>query len=281
MKSLLKRYVTWTYGLFYCFILVIGLTMLVLKAQTLAEIIKVVSAWTSTFVFIAMFKKIYPKETLMVFIKKQFSERIKVSTLISIILVQSFIFLGSLLVTSSVQHVPLKTQITTSWLTLLVLFGDNLIRGPLGEELGWRGFVLNELQKKYSPLKSAIIVGVVWGLWHTPLWFLSGYAGLQLVQYIVCFMVSIVSFSIILTVFYNWNHNLFIPIILHQLFNYLLVIQTGDILRNITVTTAFYFVAAVILVWVNYRKCLYGDRSFHNRSQNNKAETIKASMHEI
>ena len=42
--------------------------------------------------------------------------------------------------------------------------------GPLGEELGWRGFLLPELQKKYPNLKSAIVIGVIWFLWHIPLW---------------------------------------------------------------------------------------------------------------
>lgn len=232
--------------------------MLVLKNETLAEILKVVSAWTATFVFIAMFRKIYPKDNLIRYIKRQFSERVKISTVLSVIQLQFFIFLGSLLFTSTTQNVPLKAQVTTSVITLIVIFGKNLISGPLGEELGWRGFVLNELQKKYSPLKSAIIIGVIWGLWHTPLWFLSGYSGLQLVQYIICFMIHIIAGSIIITTFYNWNHNLFIPIIIHQLFNYFTTIQTGNLLHNITVTALAYFIVAVILVLVNYKNCLYG-----------------------
>lgn len=227
--------------------------MVVLKIETLAEILKVISAWTATFVFIAMFRKIYPKDNLTHYIKRQFSERVRISTVLCIILIQFFIFLGSILFTSTVQNVSLKAQVTTSWITLIVLFGKNLISGSLGEELGWRGFVLNELQKKYSPIKSAIIVGVIWGVWHAPLWFLSGYSGLQLVQYIICFMIYIVAGSIVITTFYNWNHNLFIPIIIHQLFNYFITIQTGNLLNNITIAALAYFIVAVILVLVNYK----------------------------
>lgn len=38
--------------------------------------------------------------------------------------------------------------------------------GSLGEEIGWRGFLLPNLLKKYSFFKSSFITGFVWGLWH-------------------------------------------------------------------------------------------------------------------
>lgn len=41
--------------------------------------------------------------------------------------------------------------------------------GPLGEELGWRGFLLTEFQKRFSSLKSAILIGIIWFVWHIPL----------------------------------------------------------------------------------------------------------------
>ncbi len=39
--------------------------------------------------------------------------------------------------------------------------------GP--EEFGWRGFLQKELQKKYNPLITVLIIGFVWALWHLPL----------------------------------------------------------------------------------------------------------------
>ena len=231
--------------------------MFLLNSQLVVEILRVLASWTATFVFIAMFHKIYPQDNLWDFVKKQFRERITISTVLCIVLIQFLVLIGSLLFTKKVWNVPIYEQITASWASLLILFGYNLILGPLGEELGWRGFVLNELQKRYSPLRSAIIVGLAWGFWHAPLWLMSGYTGLQLVQYIICFLIAIVAISIIITAFYNLNHNLIIPIIIHQLFNYFMGIQVGNVLNTLTVTSVFNFIVAVVLVLVNYKKSLY------------------------
>jgi membrane protease YdiL (CAAX protease family) len=47
----------------------------------------------------------------------------------------------------------------------------SLLAGPLGEELGWRGILLPEFQKKFPAFKSSLIIGVIWYCWHIPLFF--------------------------------------------------------------------------------------------------------------
>lgn len=42
------------------------------------------------------------------------------------------------------------------------------------EEIGWRGFALPHLQKRYTALLATLIVGVLWALWHLPLFFWAG-----------------------------------------------------------------------------------------------------------
>lgn len=46
---------------------------------------------------------------------------------------------------------------------IYILLGT--IIGSLGEEIGWRGFMLSQLQLNYSPIISSIILGLVWGFW--------------------------------------------------------------------------------------------------------------------
>jgi membrane protease YdiL (CAAX protease family) len=56
------------------------------------------------------------------------------------------------------------------WLPLALLLGG-LLYGPLGEEPGWRGFALPRLFQRWSPLASGLMLGVIWGLWHLPVFF--------------------------------------------------------------------------------------------------------------
>ena len=38
----------------------------------------------------------------------------------------------------------------------------------VGEEYGWRGFLLPRLMRNFSVLNSSIILGLIWGVWHFP-----------------------------------------------------------------------------------------------------------------
>jgi membrane protease YdiL (CAAX protease family) len=49
-----------------------------------------------------------------------------------------------------------------------------LLMGPLGEEAGWRGFALKKMLQLTSPVKAAVLLGIIWSFWHLPLFFIHG-----------------------------------------------------------------------------------------------------------
>ena len=50
-----------------------------------------------------------------------------------------------------------------------------LIGGPIQEEVGWRGFALPILQERIRPLQAAVVLGLIWGGWHLPQFFVSAW----------------------------------------------------------------------------------------------------------
>lgn len=57
---------------------------------------------------------------------------------------------------------------------LLPLFLILTLQTGFGEELGWRGFAQRRLQATLTPLRAALLVGIIWSLWHLPLFLIPG-----------------------------------------------------------------------------------------------------------
>ncbi|HUT80285.1 MAG TPA: type II CAAX endopeptidase family protein [Candidatus Bathyarchaeia archaeon] len=92
------------------------------------------------------------------------------------------------------------------------------VGGPLGEEFGWRGYALEKLQKRRSPLISSIIVGIFWSLWHIPLHFIDGTT--QSYIPIWAFLLITTTSSIFYTWIYNnTNKSVLAVILLHWISN--------------------------------------------------------------
>jgi len=58
--------------------------------------------------------------------------------------------------------------------TVVPLFIMLTIAAGIGEEFGWRGFLLPRLQTRHNALVSSLIIGVMWAIWHIPQFFIEG-----------------------------------------------------------------------------------------------------------
>lgn len=96
-----------------------------------------------------------------------------------------------------------------TYVALLVLFAV----GSLGEELGWRGFALPRLQRTHGALGASLIIGVVWAVWHLPLFLMPGTSQAQ-ISFAV-YLPSTIAWSIVFTWVYDRSVSLLPPVLMH------------------------------------------------------------------
>ena len=96
---------------------------------------------------------------------------------------------------------PLKLQDLAHqwWLPFTFLAG--FIFGPLGEEAGWRGYLLPRLLRQYSPLVSSLILGLISALWHFPTGLIVGSASyFHSVMGLLLFTAGAICMNILITI---------------------------------------------------------------------------------
>lgn len=92
-----------------------------------------------------------------------------------------------------------------------------IIPGPLGEEFGWRGYLLPRLTKRFSFTVAAVLVGLLWGVWHLPLYWgrIVGAGPL----WFALFCAGVVALSILIAVLWLETRSLLLPIAAHFMVN--------------------------------------------------------------
>lgn len=68
----------------------------------------------------------------------------------------------------------------------------------LGEELGWRGYLLPKLRKFFSDRTALVITGTIWGIWHLPVIVMGHNYGTAYVGYPWLGILAMVVFCVIL-----------------------------------------------------------------------------------
>jgi uncharacterized protein len=93
--------------------------------------------------------------------------------------------------------------------------------GSLGEETGWRGYALPQLQRRFSPLTATLILAPLWFLWHLPQFPVIGtYRDFGPAGYMGMFL-SLTCGAIVLTWLYNRSGgSILLVIVWHGVYNF-------------------------------------------------------------
>lgn len=128
---------------------------------------------------------------------------------------------------SQIQFVkePYSIFIATVWILVF--------SGPLGEEIGWRGFLLPRLQKKLSPIKASLVISFIWACWHLPLFYISGTS--QYGTSFFLFLIGDIYYAIQITwVFNKTKGSLIFPILYHTAINVSFGLANGVMSNSFT-----------------------------------------------
>ena len=87
----------------------------------------------------------------------------------------------------------------------------------IGEEIGWRGFLLARLLRDRSPLVATAIVAAAWAIWHSPLYLVPGMPSYG--QPFLAFIAWVIPISVLLTWLWIKTRSVWLATIMHGTLN--------------------------------------------------------------
>lgn len=128
-----------------------------------------------------------------------------------------------------------------------------LFTSVLGEEIGWRGYALPRLQEQHGALAASLILGLVWGAWHLPLFWMPGNFHQQIP--ISLFLLQTAGFSVLYTWIYNNTRgSLLMAHLFHAASNTtigvlpVLPMDTGGSLRPLWLVVGLLWIVVLVVV---------------------------------
>jgi membrane protease YdiL (CAAX protease family) len=142
------------------------------------------------------------KEGVKTLIKRALNFRIHMKWLAAIVVIH-------LAVTAAARYLYIwrggevpDSPVLGSPVAILVLFIVLFfVGGSVNEEFGWRGYALDRIQLQHNALLSSLILGLLWGFWHLPLFFFR-----TLSQSFMSFWIFL-GWTCALAVLMTWLHN--------------------------------------------------------------------------
>lgn len=134
-------------------------------------------------------------------------------------------------------------NISSTWVIMLVLIAVNgtvgmlVAFGAIGEELGWRGFLVPELYKHYDFTKTSLISGAIWAIYHWPLLILllGPRLGVSPLPMLVFSLIAGIGLSTIMAWLRLRSGSVWTAVIFHMALN----IHNQGFFENLTIETSW------------------------------------------
>lgn len=94
---------------------------------------------------------------------------------------------------------------------------SQIVTHLLTEEPGWRGYALPKLQERFSPLRANLILGLLWGCWHIPLFLIPGRPQGQM--NFLGFLLAVIAATMLMAWVQNRAGSSFVSVLFHASMN--------------------------------------------------------------
>ncbi|HEX2704368.1 MAG TPA: CPBP family intramembrane glutamic endopeptidase [Candidatus Lustribacter sp.] len=135
----------------------------------------------------------------------------------------------------------------------LLLLGYVLVVNGFGEEIGWRGFLAEELLTRHRVLPTAVVTALIWAGWHLPLfWVVESFRAMGWTS--LGWLVGLVCGSIVLTWMYHGSgRSILLVALWHTAYNVTSATQGTHGIPAAATSTAV-MVAAITIAVVELRR---------------------------
>ncbi len=122
---------------------------------------------------------------------------------------------------------------------------STVIGGQAGEEIGWRGYALPRLAARLGLGGASVVLGVIWALWHLPLFYLPEADTYG--QSFPVYLLQVIALSVAIAWLYWRSHgSLLLTMLMHAAIN-----NTKDIVPSIPrIPTNPFVVSASLVAWL-------------------------------
>jgi membrane protease YdiL (CAAX protease family) len=159
------------------------------------------------------------------------------------------------------------------WYVMAVAtIGSTIIGGQAGEEIGWRGFALPRLATRFGYGIGSIVLGVMWALWHLPLFFVR--EGDKYGQSFIVYALQVTAISVAIAwLFQQTKGSLLLTMLMHSAIN-----QTKDIVPSVTAKAAHPFTLnASVVGWMTIAVLWIGAGFFLMKMRRSRVQDASTS----
>jgi len=113
----------------------------------------------------------------------------------------------------------------------------------LGEEIGWMGYAFEPMQNQWSTSKAALLLGLIWVLWHVPFWIFVFDEPIAIVGQAL----TLVTLRFLMVwLFNNTGKSVFVTILFHAVYN----VTIGMLPVNTMISSLFLLVTVIVVIFL-------------------------------